>query len=339
MGERLRPAAGGVPPSTSPVVSPLPRGLQPQCPPRPLPPLPARCPPVRLLAPGPCLELRLGGGRIKPRLCQVPKTTEAPNVPLSSAPSLATPQLVPPLRSPPCGRGGRGSRPPSAAGRRPHQALFMGSEEQKLASIDFISITSENQSFPKTAFKRLSGGEYRVLSRGKYASEYPSKAISKKSTIGINISTVYARPRLHEDMQLNLRAFCLRGRPARRLADQNHSSQTHSALHNTPNVSSHPPARRSGPHSIINHGYLLGRSGERIGSVRNSSAPGDNYHALPRAQHAGCPSAGLGTLKGFQRGEIRFLLELKNFQTCKHMHTERALNVSESGKPLAQLFY
>lgn len=186
MGERLRPAAGGVPPSTSPVVSPLPRGLQPQCPPRPLPPLPARCPPVRLLAPGPCLELRLGGGRIKPRLCQVPKTTEAPNVPLSSAPSLATPQLVPPLRSPPCGRGGRGSRPPSAAGRRPHQALFMGSEEQKLASIDFISITSENQSFPKTAFKRLSGGEYRVyLGENTLLNTHPKQFLRKAQSESI----------------------------------------------------------------------------------------------------------------------------------------------------------
>lgn len=57
------------------------------------------------------------------------------------------------------------------------------------------------------SFKHLSGRKYRVLSQGKYVSEFTSKTISKKSRIQINISTVYVIPCLHENMQVNLQAF------------------------------------------------------------------------------------------------------------------------------------
>lgn len=151
----------------------------------------------------------------------------------------------------------------------------------EISPIDFIFITSEKQSLPKMPFKHLSGWKYRVLSQRKHVSEYTSRAVSKKSRIRINISTVYAIPCLREDMQLNLQAFFL----TREIAcDADWIRTTHFRLiiHYTISQMSTPThyIGIAAALSIINYIYLLQYSGKRIWSIKNSFAPEGNYKWL-----------------------------------------------------------
>lgn len=126
--------------------------------------------------------------------------------------------------------------------------------------------------------KYLSGRKYRILFQRKYISEHTSKTIYRNSRIKINISTFYAIPLFHKDLQLNLQAFCLT-RAIACDADWIRTTHFRFIIHHTISqmLSSTHKTSIAAVLSIINCFYLLQCNGKRIESIKNSFAPENNY--------------------------------------------------------------
>lgn len=107
------------------------------------------------------------------------------------------------------------------------------------------------------SFKHLSGRKYRVLSQGKYVSEYTSKQFLRRAE-SKSVFPVCAVPCLRKDMQLNLQTFC----PTREIAfDADWIRTTHFILiiHYTISQMSTPThqTHKTAALSIINYFYLF----------------------------------------------------------------------------------